>query len=57
MLTKSTATAGRKVKHAKFGIGTIITTTNVSGDIKVTIAFNSQGVKHLMLSFAHLELA
>ena len=56
MLTKGTATAGRKVKHAKFGLGTIITTANVSGDIKVTIAFNSQGVKHLMLSFAHLEL-
>ncbi|WP_297522429.1 DNA helicase PcrA [uncultured Clostridium sp.] len=57
MLTRRTANAGQKVKHAKFGIGTVITTANVNGDIKVTIAFNSQGVKHLMLSFAHLELA
>ncbi|MGL4654513.1 MAG: UvrD-helicase domain-containing protein [Sarcina sp.] len=57
LLTKETATAGRKVKHSKFGIGTIITVANVGGDVKVTIAFNSQGVKHLMLSFAHLELA
>ncbi|MGL4454039.1 MAG: UvrD-helicase domain-containing protein [Sarcina sp.] len=57
LLTKETAIAGKKVKHSKFGVGTIITVANVGGDVKVTIAFNSQGVKHLMLSFAHLELA
>ena len=56
LLTKKTATVGRKVKHSKFGLGTIITVANVGQDVKVTIAFNNQGVKHLMLSFAHLEL-
>lgn len=55
-LTAETAKMGQKVKHSKFGIGTIITTSKVGDDIKLTIAFDSQGVKHLMLSFAHLDL-
>lgn len=55
-LTAETAKIGQKIKHAKFGVGTIVTTAKVGNDIKITIAFDSQGVKHLMLSFAHLEL-
>ncbi|WP_300346893.1 DNA helicase PcrA [Clostridium sp.] len=49
-------TMGRKVKHPKFGIGTLITKSKVGDDFKLTIAFDSQGVKHLMFSFAPLEL-
>ncbi|MGG5462941.1 DNA helicase PcrA [Clostridium sp. B9] len=49
-------TMGRKVKHPKFGSGTIITKSKVGDDYKLTIAFDSQGVKHLMFSFAPLEL-
>ncbi len=56
LCTAETATPGRKVRHSKFGIGTIITKSKVEGDYKVTIAFDNQGVKNLMLSFAHLEL-
>lgn len=54
--TELEATVGRKIKHSKFGIGTIITKTKVGNDFKLTIAFDSQGVKNLMLSFATLEL-
>ena len=28
----------------------------VGADYKITIAFDNQGIKNLMLSFAHLEL-
>lgn len=55
-LTSANAKMGQKVKHSKFGVGTIITTANVAGDVKLTIAFDKQGVKNLMLSFANLEL-
>ena len=47
---------GRKVKHQKFGTGTIVSVTNVGDDKKLTIAFDMQGIKHLMLSLANLEL-
>ncbi|MGL5245879.1 MAG: DNA helicase PcrA [Sarcina sp.] len=54
--TATEAKMGRKVKHSKFGVGTIITASKVGEDVKLTIAFDSQGVKNLMLSFAPLEL-
>ncbi len=56
LCTPENAIPGNKVKHGKFGVGTIITTSKVGEDYKITIAFDSQGVKNLMLSFAHLEL-
>lgn len=55
-LTASEATPGRKVKHEKFGVGTIVTTTKSGDDLKLTIAFDKMGVKQLLLSFAPLEL-
>lgn len=55
-LTASEATPGRKVKHEKFGIGTIVTTAKSGDDLKLTIAFDKMGVKQLLLSFAPLEL-
>ncbi|MGL4992450.1 MAG: DNA helicase PcrA [Sarcina sp.] len=55
-LTVDKAKIGQKVKHSKFGIGTIITTSSAGGDLKLTIAFDKQGVKNLLLSFANLEL-
>lgn len=48
---------GAKVKHPKFGVGTIISTQDAKGDVKLTIAFDNMGIKHLMLSLAPLELA
>ena len=55
-LTREEAVPGRKIKHPKFGEGTIISAIDVGDDVKVTIAFDSQGIKNLMLSFAPLEL-
>lgn len=56
MLTKEEATVGRKVSHERFGIGTIVSVQEVSRDKKLTIAFDRQGVKILLLSLANLEL-
>jgi DNA helicase-2/ATP-dependent DNA helicase PcrA len=47
---------GTKVKHPKFGIGTIVSKEETNGDCKVTIAFDAKGIKQLMLSLAPLEL-
>ena len=55
-MTAAEATMGRKVKHNKFGEGTIVSVADVNGDKKLTIAFDKQGIKNLMLSMAKLEL-
>lgn len=49
-------TVGRKVKHPKFGVGTIVGATPTGGDKKLTIAFDNQGIKILMQSLANLEV-
>ncbi len=55
-ITNEEATVGRKVKHEKFGVGTIVSATNSGSDKKLTIAFDNQGIKILLLSLAKLEL-
>jgi len=55
-LKRSSVTFGTKVRHPKFGVGTVISTEEAKGDLKVTIAFDQNGVKHLMLGIAPLEL-
>ncbi|MDP4178124.1 MAG: DNA helicase PcrA [Bacillota bacterium] len=55
-LTNSEATIGRKIKHAKFGIGTIISINKDGRDIKLTIAFDNMGIKTFLLGLAPLEL-
>ncbi|MDU4890941.1 MAG: DNA helicase PcrA [Clostridium sp.] len=52
----SEVTVGRKVKHGKFGIGTVVSTTKDASGTIVTIAFNNMGIKKLMLNKAGLEL-
>ncbi|MBD7913127.1 UvrD-helicase domain-containing protein [Clostridium cibarium] len=49
-------TMGRKVKHEKFGIGTVVSIAPSGNDKKLTIAFDKQGVKVLLLSLAKLEV-
>lgn len=49
-------TIGRKVKHSKFGVGTVVSIVDSGSDKKLTIAFDNQGIKILMLSLANLEL-
>lgn len=54
-LSADEATLGRKVNHEKFGVGTIVSVQDSHGDKKLTIAFDKQGVKILMLSLAKLK--
>lgn len=49
-------TLGRKVKHDKFGEGTVVSIMPSGNDKKLTIAFDKQGVKVLLLSMAKLQL-
>lgn len=55
-LSELEATIGRKVKHAKFGIGTIITVNKKDGAVNLTIAFENMGIKNLRLNLAPLEI-
>lgn len=47
--------AGVKVKHSKFGIGTIVSVSKNGSDIRLTIAFDKMGIKNLMYGVAPLE--
>ena len=55
-LTKDNIVLGAKVKHSKFGVGTIVAVTPLEDDQKITVAFDKQGLKMLLLSFAKLEM-
>ena len=46
---------GQRVRHAKFGSGTVIESKLVGNDEEVTVAFPSVGIKRLAASFANLE--
>jgi DNA helicase-2/ATP-dependent DNA helicase PcrA len=46
---------GDRVRHPKFGQGMVIESVVVGGDEEVTVAFEHQGLKRLLASFAHLE--
>jgi len=52
----SEATVGRKVRHTKFGIGTIVSKSDSSGDTMISIAFDNMGIKKLILDKAPLEM-
>jgi DNA helicase-2/ATP-dependent DNA helicase PcrA len=55
-LNSDDVTIGRKVLHDKFGVGTIVSIKEEDNDKKLTIAFDKQGIKVLLMSFAKLEL-
>ncbi|MBC2478207.1 3'-5' exonuclease, partial [Clostridium beijerinckii] len=55
-ITSNEATLGRKVMHEKFGKGTIVSVQASGSDKKLTVAFDKQGVKTLMLSLAKLKM-
>ncbi|MHC6178615.1 DNA helicase PcrA [Clostridium sp. JNZ X4-2] len=46
---------GIKVKHSKFGVGTIVSISKNGSDIKLTIVFDKMGIKNLMYGIAPLE--
>jgi DNA helicase-2/ATP-dependent DNA helicase PcrA len=47
---------GQKVRHAKFGEGTVIESKLTGTDEEVTVAFPGTGIKRLAASFAALEI-
>lgn len=54
--TTGEVTMGRKVRHGKFGIGTVVSIVKDGSESIVTIAFDNMGIKKLMLSKAGLEV-
>lgn len=56
LLTEADAKPGKKIKHSKFGVGTIVSVNKEDGKIKLTIAFNNMGIKTLMLGVVPLEI-
>ena len=48
---------GMRVRHAQFGVGSVIAVEAHADDLKVTVRFNTVGVKKLLAKFAKLEPA
>jgi DNA helicase-2/ATP-dependent DNA helicase PcrA len=48
---------GSKVRHAKFGVGTILQAEGDGDDAKLTVSFPGYGQKKLMAQYASLEKA
>lgn len=46
---------GQKVKHEKFGLGTVINVEGAENNTRLQIAFQSQGIKWLVAHLAKLE--
>ena len=49
--------AGLRVRHAQFGVGTIIAVEGGDADMKLIVRFGSVGQKKLMARFANLTPA
>ncbi|HFN2114481.1 TPA: DNA helicase PcrA [Enterococcus faecium] len=48
---------GDKVKHKKWGLGTVVRVSGTSKDLELDVAFPSQGVKRLLAAFVPIEKA
>jgi DNA helicase-2/ATP-dependent DNA helicase PcrA len=55
--TPSGLKPGVRVRHAQFGVGTIVTVEPLDDDVKLIVRFNSVGQKTLRAKFAKLEVA
>ena len=53
----ATFQAGDRVRHARFGIGTVVAAQERGGDVELTVAFEGAGLKRLAQSLAPLEAA
>ena len=49
--------AGLRVRHAQFGVGTVVSVEAHNDDLKITVRFNLVGVKKLLAKYAKLEPA
>ena len=47
---------GEKVKHPRFGKGTIVGISGSGEKIEITVSFTEAGIKRLMLRYANLSL-
>ncbi len=47
---------GAKVRHAMFGVGTVLTVEELDDDLKLVVRFTTVGTKTLRAKFAKLEL-
>ena len=48
---------GMKVRHAQFGVGTVVSVEALNDDTKLVVRFTQVGVKTLRAKFAKLEVA
>ena len=48
---------GMRVRHAQFGVGTVTSVEAHNDDLKITVRFNTVGVKKLLAKYAKLEPA
>src|SRR5262245_41109143 len=48
---------GTRVKHAKYGYGTILRTEGSGDELKLTVSFISHGLKKMIAKYAELEIA
>ena len=46
-----------RVRHAQFGVGTVVSVEEHNDDLKITVRFNLVGVKKLLAKYAKLEPA
>ncbi len=53
----SSVRSGMRVKHAQFGVGTVVSVEEYNDDLKITVRFNLVGVKKLLAKYAKLEPA
>jgi ATP-dependent DNA helicase UvrD/PcrA len=48
---------GMRVRHAQFGVGTVVGVEDHNDDLKITVRFSTVGVKKLLQKYAKLEPA
>jgi DNA helicase II / ATP-dependent DNA helicase PcrA len=48
---------GMRVRHPQFGVGTVVAVEQHNDDLKITVRFQSVGVKKLLAKYAKLEIA
>jgi DNA helicase-2/ATP-dependent DNA helicase PcrA len=48
---------GTRVKHAKYGYGTILRAEGSGDDLKLTVSFIAHGLKKMIAKYAELEIA
>ena len=53
--TSSNWQVGDKVNHKKWGVGTIVKVSSAKDSVELDVAFNGQGIKRLLASFAPIE--